>query len=191
MTNLYIIKVRKCDYYPVYPKNTMTYQSYIYDLSSVLGELDIEYEIQVIRNKDEPTFKTVDDIKLEKWKLKGRGDTLEQQLEFVKQHNKIVKQKYRETHLEQMKEKDKIRDRVYRETHKEQILQRKQIYYETHKEQIAECRKKYKETHKEQIQEYNRQCHDCICGCSIRLDNKHKHEKTEKHRKYIDSVISS
>ena len=48
------------------------------------------------------------------------------------------------------------------------------------------CRNKYTKDNKEKLKEkYN-----CVCGSSIRISDKYKHEKTKKHQKYLLTLSS-
>ena len=56
-------------------------------------------------------------------------------------------------------------------------------YYETHKEYA----KQYCEDHKEELNEKKKQKFDCVCGSSIRISDKARHEKSIHHINFISN----
>ena len=47
----------------------------------------------------------------------------------------------------------------------------------------------YRENNKELISEKAKETFQCECGTILRIDNKVRHLKTFKHKKYIESLI--
>uniref|UniRef100_A0A6C0D7H1 GIY-YIG domain-containing protein n=1 Tax=viral metagenome TaxID=1070528 RepID=A0A6C0D7H1_9ZZZZ len=93
----------------------------------------------------------------------------EKNTEHIKSHSK----EYREENKEYIKEKTK----KYYEENKEKILEKFKKYNETNKDKLKEKQAEYRAKNKEQIQ--------CNCGGSYIKLGKSKHEKTNKHTKYI------
>ena len=75
----------------------------------------------------------------------------------------------------------------YREDNKYNLLKQKKEYYEQNKEQILEYKKEYYEQNKEKIRERQKQKITCSCGSIYRKHDKAKHERTNKHKQYIES----
>lgn len=84
----------------------------------------------------------------------------EENSEYFKEYNK----KYREENSEYLKEYDKKRSHLRREYHRE-----------------------WAKKHKEEISEKGKVKYTCECGSTIRIDNKARHERTQKHIDYINS----
>jgi len=66
----------------------------------------------------------------------------------------------------------------YHQNNRNQLLENKKEYRETHRKQILEYRETHREQRKEQI--------TCICGSTCRKDNIRKHERTNKHIKFLE-----
>lgn len=77
-----------------------------------------------------------------------------------------TKKEWKEDNKEKMKEYHKD----YNQINREKLTERKkELYHETHKEKLKE---KYK----------------CQCGSELRKSDKNRHERTEKHKKYIGNL---
>ncbi len=76
--------------------------------------------------------------------------------------------------------------------HKEEKTEYDKIYRDEHKEEIKEYKKQYYEDHKEEIKIKIKQNIKitCICGSIFRKDSKTKHERTKKHKTYLESVVT-
>lgn len=88
----------------------------------------------------------------------------------------------------------------YYETHKKEITETRKIHYDEHKEEILLKNKEYRDKHKEEIIikdrikyhknkiEYNekrKETYECPCGSICRKCDKNRHERTNKHQKYL------
>ena len=60
-------------------------------------------------------------------------------------------------------------------------------WYEDNREHIQEYKKEYREDNKEKIKEWKNQKFNCECGSVIRINDKSKHFKTNKHTKFMNS----
>lgn len=57
---------------------------------------------------------------------------------------------------------------------------------EANKEKILEYKKEYREANREKISEKKKEKYTCECGSSITIHGKSQHEKTIKHKKYLE-----
>jgi len=81
----------------------------------------------------------------------------------------------------------------------ERPLNTKREYYTQHKEEIKKYNEQYTEQHKKEKSDYNKRqaeklkdikkIRDCICGGIYSLMSKERHEETQKHINYIDSLL--
>lgn len=76
----------------------------------------------------------------------------------------------------------------YNQDNKEKILEQVKIYRQNNKENIKEYAKSYYQDNKEKIKEYKNQKFDCECGGKYTRDNKPRHERTNKHKKYLENL---
>ena len=112
----------------------------------------------------------------------------------------IIKEKQKE-YREKNKEKIKECKKKYNDAHKEANSQANKIYYEQHKNEIIGQVKKYTEENKSKIKEYKNEWYKknkekilekqnelfiCECGSEIKLASKNDHNKSIKHKKYIE-----
>lgn len=74
----------------------------------------------------------------------------------------------------------------YWEDKKEQINENRRQTYQTNKEVILERNKQYRETNKEQYLERKKQQYECQCGSVIRKDDKARHERSQKHNRWLE-----
>lgn len=77
----------------------------------------------------------------------------------------------------------------YRKTHKVEISEKRKEYYKKNKDEISEKSKEYREVHKNEIKEKRKETYTCECDSNIRKDDKARHERSQKHIKYINSLI--
>lgn len=62
-------------------------------------------------------------------------------------------------------------------------------YREDNKEKIKEKDKEHYETNKEKINEQKKEKINCLCGSIFRKCDKARHEKTEKHQIFLNSLL--
>lgn len=86
------------------------------------------------------------------------------------------------------KEELKIKMKKYRENNKESIKIQQKKYREDNKEAIKIKKKKYQEDNKEAINKRKSFKVICDCGSIFRKDGKAEHERTIKHKKYLDTL---
>jgi hypothetical protein len=122
----------------------------------------------------------------------------EEKLENLRQKQK----EYREKNSDKIKENKKI----YNENHKQEISDQNKIYYEQHKNEIIEKNKKYTEENKdkvkknkdewyqknkEKILEKQKQIYVCDCGSEVRCAGKAEHNRSTKHKNFIETKLNS
>jgi hypothetical protein len=77
----------------------------------------------------------------------------------------------------------------------------KKAHYNTNKQTILEKNKEYREANKEKIKEYDRnrpnkkerlekrkEKFTCECGSILRKADKNRHERSQKHKNYLESI---
>ena len=119
----------------------------------------------------------------------------------IEEKTTILHQKqkeYREKNAEKIKEYKK----EYNNKKKEEIKEQTQKYYEEHKEEIKTKTKQYAEEHKNEIKEYKNEWYEknkekilekqkelftCECGSQVRCSGKAEHNKSVKHKKFIEN----
>tara|TARA_R110000751_G_scaffold82854_1_gene166578 strand:+ start:112 stop:615 length:504 start_codon:yes stop_codon:yes gene_type:complete len=74
---------------------------------------------------------------------------------------------------------------IYYQKNKEEICEKVKKYQQENKEKILEKTKNYRQENKEQISERRKEKFTCICGSTIRISDKQKHFKTQKHINFI------
>ena len=86
---------------------------------------------------------------------------------------------------------EETRKEYHKEYHKEyyeENREQKKKYYKEHKEEIRKKHKKYYETYKEEIAEKQKEKYTCDCGSTLTKQHKTRHEKTQKHEDYLESL---
>jgi len=82
----------------------------------------------------------------------------------------------------------------YYEDNKERIQKINKEWREKHKEQTLKKNKEWKENNKEKLKEYiteydkNRPRIKCVCGSEFRKADTKRHQRTQKHIKYIEEM---
>jgi hypothetical protein len=90
--------------------------------------------------------------------------------------------------IEDNKDKIKEQTKEYYNANKDKIRDQMKEYREINKDIIKEYRKEYYDINIDKIKEYfNIKC-ECCCGGKYSLYQKKRHEKTNKHLNYINSL---
>jgi hypothetical protein len=77
----------------------------------------------------------------------------------------------------------------YRQEHAEHINLQRKIFYQNNKEAICESNRIRYHANKKAIKESGRLTqYACVCGCSMRFDNKSRHFKTKIHQDYLLTI---
>lgn len=74
----------------------------------------------------------------------------------------------------------------YQEEHKEEIREQRKQFREEHKEEIREKKKEFYEKNKEKTLEKMKEKYICDCGVESRKYGKKRHEKSQKHIKWVE-----
>jgi len=61
-----------------------------------------------------------------------------------------------------------------------------QKYQLEHKEEIQKYKKEYREKNQEKIKKQNSKTFECSCGSICRYNDKARHERSQKHQKFIE-----
>ena len=99
------------------------------------------------------------------------------------------RKEYKKEYYEEKKDKLKEQMKEYRENNKEQKKEYDKEYREANKEHRKEQKKEYYEANKEKIKEQQKEKINCLCGSIFCKSDKAKHEKTEKHKIFINSLL--
>jgi hypothetical protein len=144
---------------------------------------------------------------VEKYPCKDKNEAHARERFWIESFNatlntSIPTRTYKE-YREDNKEIKKQYDKEYREDNRDKIIELKKQYYEDNKDKILEYHKQYNEENKKKILEYQKQYNEtnkeviserkkltfvCECGSICRINAKSRHNKTNKHMKYIESL---
>jgi hypothetical protein len=97
---------------------------------------------------------------------------------------KEFKKKYNDTH----KEENSIASKKYYESHKNEIIEQTKMYAEANKDKIKESKDEWYQKNKEKILERQREIITCECGSEIRVSGKAEHKRSDKHKKYMETL---
>jgi len=86
-------------------------------------------------------------------------------------------------YYEDNKDKIKKREAQYRNDNKEKISKRMTLYYQNNKEKLVQ----YSKNNREQIHLRHKQKITCECGSIIRIYGKPRHDKTNKHKQWVEN----
>jgi hypothetical protein len=90
--------------------------------------------------------------------------------------------------------KDKIQEykQTYYQENKAKLKYSYQIYHQENKDKIKEYHKEYRQKNKDNLlkyqQKYHLQTFTCECGSLFSISHKPRHEKSQKHLKYLETV---
>ena len=104
----------------------------------------------------------------------------------IRERNNQYSKEYRVKNKEELKNKKKIH-RSKPEV-KKYISEYGKKYNEKNREKILKMKKEKYQLNKDIISEKGKQTFKCICGATIRCDNKRRHEKSHKHIQYIEEM---
>jgi hypothetical protein len=77
------------------------------------------------------------------------------------------------------------KQKEYNEDHKEQIYKTNKDYRDKNNDIIKEQKNQYYKINKDKINEKRKEKIICICGCNIRKDHIHIHQKSLKHQQFL------
>ena len=114
----------------------------------------------------------------------------ERSKQYYESHKEETKE-YKRQWYEQNKEHRHQKSKEYRQTHKEDIALKNKERYENNKEEYSRQRKERYNRDRERILEEQKEKVICPCGASIRKQHLRRHEKTKKHKDYIQHLQHS
>lgn len=79
----------------------------------------------------------------------------------------------------------------YNAKNKEEIAKKAKIYYAENREIILQRAKDFSENHKEEIAQKQNKKYICVCGGITAIKHKARHDRTEKHKKFIEKTAQS
>jgi hypothetical protein len=82
----------------------------------------------------------------------------------------------------------KMEKKQYRDDHKERCKIMNKKWREANKEYRLEYGKQYYQKNKEKIKQYNKIKYTCECGITLSKMSKSTHERSKKHKAYIESL---
>ena len=114
------------------------------------------------------------------------AQTEEEKKEYIKSSSKIYR------------DKDPERYKRYYENNLEKLKIRKQIYYENEKEKIKLRNKNWRKKNPEKVKELAKRSNDkrrqvkytCECGSTFNKCSKKEHERTKKHKNFLDTIYN-
>ena len=113
--------------------------------------------------------------------------------ERISAHKKEAYEQNKEEILEKCKQyrldnKDKLAifHKQYREQNREKLLEQKKQYWFDNKEEINDKRREHYVDNKEKILEKQKEKCTCICGLTLRKQDLRRHERSQKHIKFIE-----
>ena len=101
---------------------------------------------------------------------------------YAAEQRKIKKEeqiKYNELHKEEIEQKKENKEQV----RKEKNIEKCKTWRENNLEKCREVNRTYYENNKEKLNEH----HMCECGKSYTLHNKIRHQRSNRHQKYLES----
>jgi len=116
---------------------------------------------------------------LEKLKL-NQKEYREKNFEKIKEYKK----KYNDNHKQENSEQSK----KYYEQHKNEIIEQAKKYAEENKDKIKKNKDEWYQKNKEKILEKQKQTFICECGSEVRCAGKAEHNRSVKHKLFIQSV---
>jgi hypothetical protein len=69
---------------------------------------------------------------------------------------------------------------------REYMLERDRVYRHKNREQLNEITRAYRHKNREQLNAKAREKITCVCGSVINCDGKARHERTDKHKKWLE-----
>jgi len=161
-----------------------------------------DYKIEQI----DSTFDEEESIILERYHIETYecvnkqipGRTRKEYNKKYKEEHKEEISEYHKNWREEHKEEKSEYNKKYREEHKEEISKNmkewrelnpeyNKEYREAHKEEISEKKKENYEAHRDEILEKKKIKYTCECGSTLTIQNKARHEKTQRHINYMNS----
>jgi len=120
------------------------------------------------------------------YREKNKEKNSEKKKEWYEKNKEKLAEKKKE-YYEKNKEKISEKHKEYREKNKEKNSEYGKEYREKNKEILSEKKKEWYEKNKEEINKKMKEKYTCICGSTISKNSKNRHEKSIKHKNFIES----
>lgn len=99
------------------------------------------------------------------------------------------KKQTRHLHYETNKTKTRDQQKEYYKKNAELLKEKSKTYHREHQKERAEKQKIYKENNKDKLNARQNEKMYCLCGQRHSRQNKLRHESSQKHRDYFDSLL--
>ena len=142
------------------------------------SKIHTDYQNQLCGIIIEPLPQISEEEKLKKIRQK-QNEYREKNAEKLKEQKKI----YNDTHK---KENSEARKKYY-DSHKNEIIEQNKIYTEENKDKIKEHKDEWYQKNKEKILEQRKKLFTCECGSEVRCAGTAEHNRSTKHKKYIEN----
>jgi hypothetical protein len=123
--------------------------------------------------------------------LEERNFIEKEKCELNSQRPYVTEEENKENYKKWCEEnKNKIleKQKKYQKENSQKLKEYAKNYREENKEKAKEYQKNYTEENQEKLKEKASIKYTCVCGSTIRLDSKSKHEKTKKHLKFCEKI---
>ena len=128
---------------------------------------------------------------VEKYPCESKEELFEREAYYIRKIkcvNKVILCRTRNEYLQDNKDKISKQQKEYRERNMNKIKEYRKKYNEENKDEKSKANKIYREKNKEKINLKYREKDTCDCGSIGTVWNKTRHERTKKHKKYIESL---
>jgi hypothetical protein len=165
------------------------------------------YVYQVIRDKG--GFENWDMIQIELYEAKDKRNLISRERYWVEtlksSLNKNIPTRTKTEYQKDNKETLALKYKEWRENNRDTLLLKKKEYREKNKDAIALQQKEYRKNNKETValrdkEKYiknkdtialkSKEPYTCECGSTLTISHKLRHERTQKHQKYLSGDIS-
>lgn len=140
----------------------------------------IDYQNQLCGIIEEPKPQIPEDEKLDDLRLTQKTYR-EKNIEKIKEYKKS----YNDSH----KEENSIQCKIYYEQHKNEIIEKTKKYAEENKEKIKQNKDEWYKKNKEKILAKQKETFTCECGSEVRCSGKAEHNRSVKHKNYMESKV--
>ena len=151
------------------------YKKYLKGLRSNMTSFDIlknnDYKIEL----------------LEDCKIKTKDELTSRERHFI-EHNDCVNKVIPGRTDKEYRDANKENKKQYYDLNKEHLIEKKKIYRDANKEKIDNYQKAYRITNRDKIREHKNQKYNCQCGGQYTHDHKARHLRTDRHRKYLETI---
>ena len=137
--------------------------------------VDFENQLCGIIKEVEPTISEEEKLQILRQKQKGYREKNSEKI-------KVFKKKYNEEHKKENSQSSK----KYYELHKDKIIEQTKIYVNENKDKIKERNIEWYQKNKEKVSEKQNELYTCECGSEIRRGGKAEHNRSVKHKIYIE-----